>query len=56
MNAELIVNDKNLDITKNLFIEIKSVIEEGKQQVAQAVNMERTFTYFTVHEILTNVS
>ena len=42
------MNDKNLDINKNLFTDIKTVIEQGKQQVAQAVNMGLTATYWHI--------
>jgi len=49
----------NTNINKNLFSEIKKVIEQGKQQVAQAVNIGLTATYWNIgkkinEEILDN--
>lgn len=36
------------EISKDLFIEIKQLIEEGKQSIAQAVNVALTATYWNV--------
>ncbi len=53
------MSNKNLDIKNNLFPEIRKIIEEGKQQVAQAVNAGLTATYWYIgkrinEEILNN--
>lgn len=42
------MSNKNIDINKNLFAEIKKVIESGRQQVAQAVNVGLTATYWNI--------
>ncbi len=46
------MNDKNLDINKNLFTDIKTVIEQGKHQVAQAVNTGLTATYWHIGKLI----
>lgn len=42
------MKNKQLDLNNNLFSEIKKVIEQGKQQVAQAVNVGLTATYWNI--------
>lgn len=42
------MSNRNLEMRKELFSEIKTVIEQGKQQVAQAVNVGLTATYWHV--------
>ncbi len=46
------MNDKNLDTNKNLFAEIKNLIEQGKQQVAQAINAGLTATYWHIGKLI----
>jgi len=38
----------NAELNKNLFPEIRKIIEEGKQQVAQAINVGLTATYWHI--------
>lgn len=40
--------NKKIESNKHLFSEIKKIIEQGKQQVAQSVNMSLTATYWHV--------
>lgn len=47
MNKEENIRKKE-EIGKDLFVEIKQLIEEGKQSVAQAVNIGLTATYWNV--------
>jgi DUF1016 N-terminal domain len=42
------MNNKNLNINKALFLEIKQIVEQGRQQVAQAVNVGITTTYWNI--------
>ena len=42
------MNENKLVTTKNLFTEIRQIIESGKQQVAQAVNVGLTATYWNI--------
>ena len=46
------MNDKNLEINKNLFTEIQKIVEQGKQQVAQAVNAGLTSTYWHIGKLI----
>jgi len=39
---------KEIDLNSKLFPEIKKIIEEGKQQVAQAINVSLTATYWHI--------
>jgi len=39
---------KEIDLNSKLFPEIKKIIEEGKQQVAQAINVSLTATYWQI--------
>ncbi len=41
-------NRRKEDIGKDLFVEIKQLIEEGRQSIAQAVNVGLTATYWNV--------
>lgn len=42
------MSNKKVDINKELFTEIKKVIESGRGQVAQAVNVGLTVTYWNI--------
>ncbi len=44
------MNNNNLKSNKILFSEIKKIVENGKQQVAQAVNVGITVTYWNIGE------
>jgi predicted nuclease of restriction endonuclease-like (RecB) superfamily len=46
------MNDKKLDIKTNLFTDIRTVIEQGKQQVAQSVNAGLTATYWHIGKLI----
>jgi len=46
--------NKEININNKLFPEIKKIIEEGKQQVAQAVNVGLTATYWHVGKRINN--
>lgn len=46
------MNDKNLGINTNLFTDIRTVIEQGKQQVAQSVNAGLTATYWHIGKLI----
>ena len=44
----------NAELNKNLFPEIRKIIEEGKQQVAQAINVGLTATYWHIGKRINN--
>jgi len=44
------MNSNNLKENKILFSEIKEIVESGKQQVAQAINVGLTVTYWNIGE------
>ena len=48
------MSDKKLDTNKNLFLEIRQIVENGKQQVAQAVNIGLTATYWNIGKRINN--